>query len=309
MISEKLKQIFRFLLSTPCLLFIVYSSLFFTINSCQLINPSQDIPSYIYIEKFIFKSNISGDTDSQNITDAWVYIDDQLIGAFELPSKFPVLITGKHHTVTVKAGIKLNGISATRAVYPLYAPYVAWDVELPQGKVVNINPSTSYIEKVKNFVWKENFENPSSIKFKNNNSIKAVRYDSLSANDYFAYGGIFTGMVKLSPQIQFFEIVTDTAYVLPHGNIPVFLEFNYKTNNSFIITLEIYTLSDSRISKQEVITINKSDNWNKIYVNLTPYVNLYSDAQKYKIYFNHWLDDGVSNGLIFLDNIKLITYN
>ena len=69
------------------------------INSCKLITPDESIPSYILIDKIAYKSNISGDNNSQNITDAWVYVDDQLIGAFELPAKFPVLITGNNHEV------------------------------------------------------------------------------------------------------------------------------------------------------------------------------------------------------------------
>ena len=55
------------------------------------------------------------------ITDAWVYVDDGLIGAFELPATIPVLAEGKHK-LEIRPGIKLNGISSTRAPYPFYQP-------------------------------------------------------------------------------------------------------------------------------------------------------------------------------------------
>jgi hypothetical protein len=33
---------------------------------------------------------------SHKITDAWVYVDDQLVGVWEVPSKIPALEAGEH---------------------------------------------------------------------------------------------------------------------------------------------------------------------------------------------------------------------
>ena len=69
-------------------------------------------PAYIKIND-IELNNSSTD----KITDAWVYIENQLQGVYELPAKFPVLETGVKE-IRIKAGIKNNGISSSRVFYP-----------------------------------------------------------------------------------------------------------------------------------------------------------------------------------------------
>ena len=53
-------------------------------HSCEIINPEEDIPSYIYVEEIKFTStNPDQGSSSNKILDAWVYVDDELIGAFD----------------------------------------------------------------------------------------------------------------------------------------------------------------------------------------------------------------------------------
>ena len=66
---------------------------------------STEVPSYLKIDNILLDDN-----STHNITDAWIYIDDNLQGVYELPAHFPLLVTGKHK-LRIKAGIKENGIS------------------------------------------------------------------------------------------------------------------------------------------------------------------------------------------------------
>ncbi|HOV12628.1 MAG TPA: hypothetical protein PLL90_12785, partial [Bacteroidales bacterium] len=67
------------------------------------------VPSYIHIDKIDLNTTYEFDgSNSCKITDAWVYIDGDLQGIYELPATFPVLANGQH-TIMVRAGIKLNG--------------------------------------------------------------------------------------------------------------------------------------------------------------------------------------------------------
>ena len=75
--------------------------------SCRKFEGSQKVPSYIHIESievdsltdyFVYGAN------THKITDAWVYVDDNLVGIYELPSTFPVLKKGQHK-VAVRGGI------------------------------------------------------------------------------------------------------------------------------------------------------------------------------------------------------------
>jgi hypothetical protein len=274
------------------------------LGSCELINPEEEIPSYISIDKIGFKSNITYDTDSYDIRDAWVYIDDDLAGAYELPAKFPVLKTGRHK-VTVRAGIYLNGISATRSSYPFYIPYDT-TIDLEAGRVIKIKPNTTYYSNVK-MVWTENFENPNITLKKTKFSDTIFKLSPNTGENYFKYGGNFSGIINLTKEKPYFECITDTFYVLPHGDHPSFLELNYKTNNTFSVSVEIHTTGG--LDRQEYLTITKTEEWKKIYVNLTPVTNIYPKAYGYKIFFNHLKDECVAEAKILIDNIKLVRGN
>ncbi|HSH64916.1 MAG TPA: hypothetical protein VLB84_03750, partial [Bacteroidia bacterium] len=128
----------------------------FIFDACKKLNPDEPVPSYIHIEKITLKTEITKEgSNSSKISDAWVYIDENLIGCFELPATFPVLYSGKHE-IKIRAGIKVNGIAATRAPYPFYSIYVQ-QVDLEKNKRLNIEPVVSYVSFAK-FNFMENFD-------------------------------------------------------------------------------------------------------------------------------------------------------
>ena len=79
---------------------IKYLLIVLVLSSCQK-EDKVDIPTYLKIDNIALDE---GNTTS-NITDAWVYVNDQLQGVYELPAKFPVL-EEEIQTVRIKAGIK-----------------------------------------------------------------------------------------------------------------------------------------------------------------------------------------------------------
>ena len=103
--------------------YILVLVILFGFNSCSKDELEATIPSYISIDKFTISTNYSTQgTSSSNITDAWVYIDNDLVGIFELPAKFPVLKEG-NVKIDVYPGIKENGISERRSKYIFYNAY------------------------------------------------------------------------------------------------------------------------------------------------------------------------------------------
>ena len=127
-----MNTIYKFLFS-----FGFFATLLF--SSCELYNPSEPIPAYIHIEKFNLTTDYATQgSNSHKITDAWVYVDDQLIGCFELPATFPVITEGTHK-VKIVAGIKVNGIASNRGQYPFYNPYEQI-VNFEVGKKITLSP-------------------------------------------------------------------------------------------------------------------------------------------------------------------------
>ncbi len=275
---------------------IIFSIIF--LNSCKK-DGEEYIPSYIHIDSISF-SNTSGLglTASHSITDAWVYIDDNLVGAFELPVTFPVLYE-KIHSVKIRPGIKLNGISSTRAYYLIYKEYTK-DFMLVKDSVLNLNVSSSYADNDV-FVWVENFEvGLPAIEEIAGSDTNIVKTSSTAQ----VFEGSFSGLISLTDEKNYFKAATIEAFELPkYGNF-VFLELNYKTNNKFLIGL--YAHYSSNVVEKHVLYINPKDSWNKIYVNLTNFVSQEVNALNFKIMFMSIKDEGVDQAEILLDNIQLI---
>ncbi len=125
-------------------IFIFSGFIFALLGACELYNPTEPIPAYIHIDKIGLTTSADGSqgSNSSKITDAWVYIDERLIGCFELPVTFPVLYEGSHQ-LKIRAGIKVNGIAATRAPYPFYEAYTQ-SVDLQKGTKITVSPTVKY---------------------------------------------------------------------------------------------------------------------------------------------------------------------
>ena len=55
-----------------------------------------------------------------------------------------------------------------------------------------------------------------------------------------------------------------------------------------------------------VLSINKSDSWNKIYIDLSKVVNENQTASEFRIYIYAELESGRSQSVIHFDNMKLL---
>src|SRR5688500_13907587 len=112
----------------------LFISALLLISGCKkTVNP-EEIPSYLYIDKINLQTLAGEGTSKQDITDAWVYVQGQAIGVFELPARIPVLAEGNPE-VWVYAGIKKDGISSTRVKYPFFKPFITSSVNLVRGNV------------------------------------------------------------------------------------------------------------------------------------------------------------------------------
>ena len=267
------------------------------ISSCELYNPSEPVPAYIHIERFTLTTDeFTQGSNSHKITDACVYVDDQPIGCFELPATFPVISEGVHK-VKVIPGIKVNGISASRAQYPFYNRFEQ-DVDFKVGTTINLSPTTTYNAST-DFAFIEEFEAGVTISASSNSDTNM--YDISDAN---VFEGAKSGIGYIDNTRTFFECVTNSPYVLPHGSSPVFLEFNYKSNFQF--TVSVIAIGSAGQAIYPVLHINPTTDWNKIYVHLTPVVSGTYTADNYKIVWGMVNNVGLDSAAVVLDNIKLI---
>jgi hypothetical protein len=259
-----------------------------------------DIPSYLAIDTIILSTDYSNQgTASNKITDAWVYVDNNLIGAFELPAKaIPILAEGTH-TITISSGIKLNGIASTRARYAYYKNYTV-KINLVRDSIIKIHPTTTYTDNTI-FEWMEDFEDGSTSLERGSSSQAGLERIS---TDSLVFEGSNCGKAVLRDSSVFFEVKTISAFDLPLDDSPVYLELNYRNNIDFWIGF--YANEISVTTQRSILKLNPTNEWKKIYFNLTPWINQFTNAKNFNIFFGFNRNYGDPEGIIYLDNIKLV---
>lgn len=271
--------------------YILVLVILFAYSSCSKEDLEAEVPSYISIEKFtLTTTGTTEGTNSHNITDAWVYIDNDLVGVFELPAKFPVIKEG-NVKLDVYPGIKENGISERRAKYLFYEAY-SQQITLEKNKTLALTPTTKYTSGT-TFYWMEDFES-ASLPFSYHSSSDTIVYKT--TNDIFEGG--YSGKVSLIPGMDFFECYTPTFSTLPRNGKPIFMELNFKCNQPVLVGL--YADSD----QIGIFYLNTTDTWKKIYLNFTEPIITRPNASEYKIFFG--FQSKVDYPEFVIDNLKIV---
>jgi hypothetical protein len=265
---------------------VAYILLILIIFSCQ--KEENTIPTYLKIDNITLDEN----NTTSNITDAWIYINDQLQGVYELPALFPVLETN-YQTLRIKAGIKSNGIASTRITYPFYTSFID-DILFVEDTTIIIDPKVSYMDSLENTWLENNFESGSNL---------SLDTDSLSFSTEDDDGNRF-GRITLEGSIFSSEIITELLLGLPQAGSPVFLELDYKSNTPFLVG--VYMNFPQDVLQKDLLWINPKDNWNKIYINLTSAISEGVGAEFFKIFIKLERDSSLEKNELYLDNIKLV---
>lgn len=284
------------------LLFIV------AISSCEKFEGDQTIPSYISIDTFLLANNplIEEGTLSHNISDIWVFVDDQTIGPFELPATVPVLESGMHK-LTILPGIIYSGISGTRGPYPFMKWDIINDFNFIVDSVQKVTPVTSYYKNTY-FAWDEYFESIYISLEPTDHSDTSLIFLEHDPPDPFL--GTASGIAYLNDSIKVLECATNVSsgeYInLPGSEAPVFLELDYNTNNPLVVGLFVYEYGN-QITQHPVVVINSSNGkWKKIYINLSAPVTSFDQADFFNIFIR---SDKIVDGpdpIIMVDNFKLL---
>ncbi len=269
-------------------------------SGCNLINPDEEIPSYIHIDTVkLFGKYDSVKSLSHNISDAWVFLDgNSYLGTFELPVTIPVLASGVHE-ITIQAGIIENGISNTRVAYPFYSNY-SIDIDLKSGQVDTLTPSFSYLGAGITFLINEDFESPSML-FQET----ARNTASLKRSGEGMFEGNYSFRATLSPG-DLFEIESTGLFSIPR-NKSVFMELNYKTDIQLSIGYFAINVSDN--TQHGFINLNPTDQWKKIYINFGTELTFEPINNNFKFFLGAINSTSQNDSFtVYLDNIKMIRF-
>ena len=247
-------------------------------------------PTYMSIENIILDEN-----SSHNITDAWVYINDNLQGVYELPANFPILATGKQK-LRVRAGVKDNGISATRIPYPFYSSYIIEELEFQEDTTILITPTVKYLEDI---IFNEHSED-----FDGNGLNLEIDSTTFSIENTESLDGNY-GVITLSDSILSAEVTTQEIESLPQEGANIYLELDYKCDTEFLIGTYV-NFPQLSVLKKELVWITPKEDWNKIYVNLTTTISEAVGAESFKIFIAMQRDFTMDKNTIDFDNFKLV---
>ncbi len=271
----------------------IFFIILFFIVGCDYINPEEEVPAYLTI------NDIAVNEENGQLTDAWVYVNENLIGIYELPAHFPVLEQGNTN-IRVVAGIKVNGIAVSRGPYPFYTP---WEVEknLQPGETVNLEPETSFREGL-NFRWEETFEfSSTTLEAYDSTQTNIIKTDTISDAP-----SSVAGAVIIEPDSSF-TLQSVEQYFLPSDR-DVYLELSYKTNHYFEFAWHVQNLGDGSIREARVYQFNPTDGWEHIYIYLSNFIDDYNVVNnQFRFLFggNNLTDE---SKYVYFDNIRLIHY-
>ena len=270
--------------------------IFFVFVACQ--KDEVAIPTYFQINEIGFYDNINGETSTSKISDVWFYVNDQKQGIYEMPCIFPVIGDGTNN-IKIFSGIKVNGISASRDIYPFYESYDT-TINFISDSILSLLPTTKYKQNL-NF-YSEDFDglgNNFDISINSDtNFISPFPSDSV-------YGELSNiGKVVLQDPFLNFEATTFEIDDFPSAGSPIYIELDYKNNSTFIIGA--YVNFSQSVIKKSIIAINPSEDWNKIYVNLTPTINESIGAQSLKVFLSMLRPESMNSAELSIDNFKII---
>lgn len=295
--------------------------IFLFATGCTVFNRDKSVPSFIRIDSIaVHVPEPAGclqcpGTQSNKITDAWVYVNDNLVGIYEVPVTVPIYASGKTN-IKIGAGIKNNGISNTHVLYPFYDFFQA-DVNLIPTATIDFShdsatsgvswkrhyPVVEYFQSGLHF-WNENFQDVGVNMVVTANSDTSLERTTDPAEAFQdEYGALSkSGIVHLTADKPYFECKPYAQFAFPHG-AKVYVELNYKSNCP--IQVGLYTV-DPSVQKSSPKGILPSAKWNKIYIELTNEVVNYTSTHNFEVYLEAQKPDSVAEGKVLIDNVKVI---
>jgi hypothetical protein len=271
---------------------ISYLLIILILSSCQK-EESDGIPTYIKVESIY----LDGNDSTLNITDAWIYMNGQLQGAYELPAKFPVLEQGNTN-IKVYAGIKNNGIASDRVIYPFYSADT-------MNKLLTVNSTTEIMPTVN---IKENIDG----QFDDFDNGYSFNYDTcfqvLSGGPFGKYGSLSlsdsSSILLTEINYKDFPLSFDNV---PQQGSPTYMELDYKNNTSFLVGMYI-NFPNSPTLEKGLLWINPKEDWHKIYIDLTQTVSEAIGAETFSIFIKMQRNSILNENRLDFDNIRIIHF-
>ncbi|MDO8368561.1 MAG: hypothetical protein Q7T20_17305 [Saprospiraceae bacterium] len=275
---------------------------FLAFSACK--DAPEQIPAYLNLKPF--EVGAAGGADWQKITDGWLYVNGEFLGAYTLPALVPVLAEGDSEVILFP-GVKENGIAATPNIYP-YLTRFTKNYSLTGGQTTEVQALTNYDPDIKYAfgIGRGDFDGGSFIALENRDSDGVINVE-LTTDSAFSGRSM---LMEVDTAHPIMDIATEEIENLPTlGSPEVWLEMHYKTNVPFFL----YLLSGPGEIPEFVFLFNTSEAWNKIYLNITNDI-IKTQQSEQRLFFRLSLpkDDAgkyvQNSGKVLIDNIRVVHF-
>lgn len=287
------------------LYFLLICNLIFFV-SCKKDKFKAPKASFLVVNNVSLKTiNVGGSQNqginSHKIVDIWYYVNGEFKGVFPVGSVMPIVASGNAE-ISLFAGIKNNGISSTRLPYAIYNSK-SFNLDIESGKTYTVSPQFEY-NSTAFFYYSDNFDlnAGSGSYFSLQGDLPPTNTKDFDPSKSFGGSGgtIFMTMTDSKPMSR---LIQTNSYYLPDGGATIYVELDFKSNQSFVVGVVGIGASGLE-DKRNVVTVNPSDDWNHIYIQLTSTVSTPPTYGSYKVFIEAIKE--VDTPEIYLDNVKLI---
>lgn len=276
------------------LYFLLFCNFFF-FNSCKKDKFKAPKASFLVVNNVTLKTTTSQGVNSHKITDMWYYVNGEFKGVFPVGGVMPI-VAENNAEITLFAGIKNNGISSTRLPYAIYSSET-FTMDIEPGKTYTLSPEFEY-NSTAFFYYADNFDSAvgTGSYFQSDGNANCSSTFDPAKTFGGAGGSILMTMSDALPKATLLQV---NGYYLPASGSVIYVELDYKCNQAFSVGV-----IGAGVDHRGAVTLNPSENWNHVYVQLTSIVSTPPSYASYQVYIEAYKE--VSNPEIYIDNVKLI---
>ncbi len=266
---------------------------------CDVINPDETIPTYVKIDGIqiqdrngdIMTSSVQGASLSLGGTDAV-----ELVGVFRLPVVAPLLVD-QDGELFILPSVEVDGQVSQLYSYPFYKNFSVPLSALP-GDTVDLGMLTTTLTDTFNRLLNENFEGGSSFTLSVDSSASFnIQTDQVSQ-------GIYSGLLRLEAPQKSVNLTSGSPMLLDF-NKPTYVEFDYKSNSNFGVSLIYQSAGSPTLEEAGITGVKASDEWNTAYVKIDDNAG-FLQAEKYFLSFKLIREEGQSApSEVYLDNVRV----
>lgn len=280
---------------------ILFSFLF---SACNLVNPKEQIPTYLHLEPFVFNnadSNVTG-SSFHAIPSVKVAVDDITVGTFDLPCTIPLMMS-KTSVAQIIPQVTNQGLKSYVFSYPFYSSDTV-TVQYNPGKVQNYTPKTRYAPDLTStaFRMKINFEEGLLFRRLSGDTSFVLEKDPAKVIE-----GQYSAALYVNQDRKASENISSNYFESPQSEC--YLEIEYRCTVPFTIGLQ-GEKTDGTVYAEYFAGFYPKDQRNKVYIELGSFTKKYASYPKFYIILRANLNDEdgkYKEGYVIIDNIKVIS--